>query len=206
MSKIKLYIYIAVGVILIALCVAIGVQSHKLKVAQNNLENTQINYNALENEYNHLSNKNIEYKLNLTQLTLSLDSLNKRMNEVRKELKVKDSEIKRLGYIASVASRTDTLVVRDTIFRNNVKIDTTLTDGEWYKLTLHAEYPNIIAVKPEFKSEKIVVTSAKKVILNPKKCAFLRLFQKKTLVVETEVVESNPYISKTNERFLEVIK
>ena len=69
--------------------------------------------------------------MNIAQLSTSLDSLNMKMNEVRRELKVKDSEIRRLGYIASIATKTDTIVVKDTIFNNDVNIDTLITDGEW---------------------------------------------------------------------------
>lgn len=206
MKNLKLWISIALTLCITTLVVIIGIQCRVIKKTERQLEQKTINFNALENEYNHISLRNIEYKMNIAQLSTSLDSLNMKMNEVRRELKVKDSEIKRLGYIASIAAKTDTIVVKDTIFKNNVKIDTLITDGEWYKLHLHFSYPNTVVVSPEFKSEKVIVTSARRVILNPKKCAIARWFQKKSTIVETEVVESNPYITNTKERFLEVIE
>ena len=206
MKNLRLWISIAAILCITALVVIIGFQYKVIKKTERQLEQKTINFNALENEYNHISSRNIEYKMNIAQLSTSLDSLNMKMNEVRRELKVKDSEIRRLGYIASIATKTDTIVVKDTIFKNNVNIDTLITDGEWYKLHLHFSYPNEVVVSPEFKSEKVIVTSARRVILNPKKCAIARWFQKKSTIVETEVVENNPYITNTKERFLEVIE
>lgn len=206
MKNLKLWLGIGISACITILILIIGFQQRAIKRTERQLEQKSINFNALENEYNSLSSKNIEYKMNIAQLSTSLDSLNMKMNDARRELKVKDGEIRRLGYIASVASKTDTLVVRDTIFKNNVEIDTLITDGEWYKLHLYLRHPNVIVVSPEFRSEKILVTSAKRVILNPKKCAIARWFQKKSIIVETEVVESNPYIVNTKERFLEVIE
>lgn len=201
-----MYIILIVTALFIGLCATIGIQSHNLKKVKGELELSEINYMALENECNKLTTDNIEYKLTVTQLSLSQDSLTSALNRARINLGVKDKEIKRLGYIASQAQKTDTLYIRDSIFVNNVKIDTTIQDGKWYKCDLHLESPNIVAVSPEFTSEKSVITHTEKVILNPKKCKFLRLFQKKSTIIKTEVVENNPYIKSTQERFMEVLQ
>ena len=206
MNKIKLYIILIITTLFIGLCTTIDIQNHKLNKAKNELEISEINYKALENECNKLTSDNIEYKLTVTQLFLSQDSLTSALNRARINLGIKDKEIKRLGYIASQAQKTDTLYIRDSIFLNNVKIDTTIQDGKWYKCDIHLESPNIVSISPEFISEKSVITSTEKVILNPKKCKFLRLFQKKSTIVKTEVVENNPYIKNTQERFMEVIQ
>lgn len=201
-----MYIILIVTALFIGLCATIGIQSHNLKKVKGELELSEINYMALENKCNKLTTDNIEYKLTVTQLSLSQDSLTSALNRARINLGVKDKEIKRLGYIASQAQKTDTLYIRDSIFVNNVKIDTTIQDGKWYKCNLHLESPNIVAVSPEFTSEKSIITHTEKVILNPKKCKFLRLFQKKSTIIKTEVVENNPYIKSTQERFMEVLQ
>ena len=206
MNKIKIGIILAITALFIGLCTTIGIQRNNLNKAKIKLEQSEINYLALENECNKLTNDNIEYKLTVTQLSLSQDSLISALNRARINLGIKDKEIKRLGYIASQAQKIDTLYIRDSIFINNVKIDTTIQDGKWYKCNIHLESPNIISVSPEFISEKSIITSTEKVILNPKKCKFLRLFQKKSTIVKTEVVENNPYIKNTQERFMEVIQ
>ena len=206
MSKIKVYIGLILIALFIGLCTTIGIQRNNLNKAKIKLEQSEINYLALENECNKLTSDNIEYQLTVTQLSLSQDSLTSALNRARINLGIKDKEIKRLGYIASQAQKTDTLYIRDSIFLNNVKIDTTIQDGKWYKCDIHLESPNIISISPEFTSEKSVFTHTEKVILNPKKCKFARLFQKKSTIIKTEVVENNPYIKNTQERFMEVIK
>lgn len=206
MSKIKRYIILILITLFIGLCTTINIQSNNLKKIKSKLELSEINYKALENECNKLTSDNIEYKLTVTQLSLSQDSLTSALNRARINLGIKDKEIKRLGYIASQAQKTDTLYVRDSIFINNINIDTTIQDGKWYKCNIHLESPNIVSISPEFISEKSVFTHTEKVILNPKKCKFARLFQKKSTIIKTEVVENNPYIKNTQERFMEVIK
>lgn len=206
MNKIKICIILIVTALFIGLCTTIGIQRNNLNKAKIKLEQSEINYLALENECNKLTSDNIEYQLTVTQLSLSQDSLTSALNRARINLGIKDKEIKRLGYIASQAQKTDTLYIRDSIFLNNVKIDTTIQDGKWYKCDIHLESPNIVSISPEFTSEKSVFTHIEKVILNPKKCKFARLFQKKSTIIKTEVVENNPYIKNTQERFMEVIK
>ena len=206
MNKIKSYIILIITTLFIGLCTTIGIQNHKLNKTKSELEISEINYKALKNECNKLTSDNIEYKLTVTQLSLSQDSLTSALNRARINLGIKDKEIKRLGYIASQVQKTDTLYIRDSIFLNNVKIDTTIQDGKWYKCDIHLESPNIVSISPEFISAKSVITSTEKVILNPKNCKFLRLCQKKSTIVKTEVVENNPYIKNTQERFMEVIQ
>ena len=129
MNKIKLYIILIITTLFIGLCTTIGIQNHKLNKAKNELELSEINYKALENECNKLTTDNIEYKLTVTQLSLSQDSLTSALNRVRINLGIKDKEIKRLGYIASQAQKTDTLYIRDSIFLNNSASDLGLGTG-----------------------------------------------------------------------------
>ena len=133
MNKIKICIVLIVTALFIGLCTTIGIQRNNLNKAKIKLEQSEINYLALENECNKLTNDNIEYQLTVTQLSLSQDSLISALNRARINLGIKDKEIKRLGYIASQAQKTDTLYIRDSIFLNNIKIDTTIQDGKWYK-------------------------------------------------------------------------
>ena len=58
------------------------------------------------------------------------------MNEVRRELKIKDKDLKQMQYLLSIAQKTDTIVFRDTLFRDrNLQIDTLLGDS-WYNIKL----------------------------------------------------------------------
>ena len=64
----------------------------------------------------------------------------------------------------------------------------------------------MIAVKPEFKSEKHIIVSTKKETVNPpKKFFLLRWFQKKHLVVHVDVVEKNPYVGGETSKYIEIV-
>lgn len=165
------------------------------------------NEKALIVDNNTLSSKNIAYQLTIEQLKYFNDSIINKLDSVRKDLKIKDNNIKQLQYILSEASKKDTIIFSDTIFiDNNLNIDTTLED-KWYTLNLELKYPNIIIAEPTFISEKYIVSSYRKDTINPpKKCKFLRMFQKKHKVIEVEVIDNNPYIINKKQKFIEIIK
>jgi hypothetical protein len=165
------------------------------------------NEKALIADNNTLSSKNIAYQLTIEQLNYFNDSIINKLDSIRKELKIKDNNIKQLQYILSKASKKDTIIFSDTIFiDNNLNLDTTLED-KWYTLNLELKYPNIIITEPTFISEKYVISSYRKETINPpKKCKFLRMFQKKHKVIEVEVIDNNPYIINKKQKFIEIIK
>lgn len=153
-----------------------------------------------------LNTSNRVLKLTIDQLNYFNDSILNEMNEVRKELKIKDNKLKSLSYINSVIEKRDTIIFNDTIFIENIKIDTVIED-KWYSMKLDLEYPNRIITEPSFISEKYIVVSRKKETINPPKKFFIsRWFQKKHWVMEVNVVEKNPYIKESNNRFIEFYK
>ena len=109
-----------------------------------------------------------------------------------------------MQYLLSEAQKKDTIVFRDTLFREpTLKIDTLLGD-RWYQMKLGLRYPSTITAELKFVSEKYIMVDYKKETINPpKKCWLLRLFQKKQRVVEVNVVEKNPYIENKQQRFIE---
>lgn len=174
---------------------------------KNDLNTAINNEKAALAESDSLKNQSIAYKYTIDQLVNSNDSIITKLMEAKKELKIKDKKLKELAYLASQASKTDTIFVQDTIFRDKgFKLDTTIGD-EWYKCEVGLEYPNKISVSPEFKSEKSILVSTKRETLYPgKKCWLARLFQKKHTIVEVNVVEKSPYIETKESKFIEVIK
>lgn len=198
---------ITIGVLIIILVPTIlYIQNQRLK---EELSYTTINMNAYDLENSHLKDRILVYQFSVDQLNYLKDSILVEMNNVRKELKIKDDNIKRLEYIASTASRTDTIYIRetDTIFREpDFHIDT-LKQDEWYSLHLEMSYPNKVTVTPSFKSEKYIITHSRRETIKPsKKCAIGRWFQKKHNVLEVEIVEKNPYIINDKQKFVEIIK
>ncbi len=147
-----------------------------------------------------------DFQLTADQLNASNDSLVSRLNNIRKQLKIKDKEISHLQYLVSQNNKKDTVFLKDTIFRPDVKIDTTLQD-EWRRLTLHAEYPNILSADYSFKNSTAVITHTSRVTVDPpKKCWIGRLFQKKQTIVEINVVQENPYCENKESKFIKIIK
>lgn len=203
----KKYIYIGVACLLVALLGIITLQSGRIKKFKQELIKTNATIEAYSNENYVLKKNNKTFMLTIDELNSLNDSLIVKINDVRKELNIKDKEIKRLGYLASTASKSDTIRFKDTLFVNKFKdADTTITDNGWYKCNIKLRYPNEISINPTFKSEKYVLTSLKREPINkPKKTCIGRFFQKKHDVVTVDVVEKNPFIITDKERFITII-
>ena len=152
--------------------------------------------------------KNAAFQLTIDQLKYCKDSVLKELDKTRKKLKIKDKNVQSLHQVSSSFTRTDTLVLKDTIFREpTFTMDTTLTDGRWYSVMIGMKYPSMLAIKPTFSSEKHLIASTKKETVNPPKKFFLfRWFQKKHTVLKVDVVEKNPYVQDENSRYVEILK
>ena len=205
--KLKSWIYIGVSVLILGMISVISSQSSRIDSLKEDLSISIANEKALFADNDSLNNKGRALQLTVEQLNYINDSIIVKMNEVRKELKIKDRNIKELEYQLSEAKKTDTLIFRDTLFRNpELKIDTTLRD-KWYSLNLKLEYPSTVIASPKFISERYVVQSLRKeTIKPPKKCWLGRLFQKKHKIIETVVIEKSPYIINKQEKYIKIIE
>lgn len=158
-------------------------------------------------ENNGLKDQNRAFQFTVEQLEYFNDSLITKMNEVRKELEIRDRDLKQMQYLLSEAQKKDTIVFRDTLFREPTLDIDTLVGDKWYQMRLGLKYPSTITTDPKFVSEKYIMVDYKKETINPpKKCWLLRLFQKKHKVVEVNVVEKNPYIENKQQRFIEIVE
>lgn len=201
--------YIRIGIVILVSLLAISTytlytNNQKLK---EEISISMSNQKAFIAENSSLKEENRVFKFTIEQLNHYNDSILQKMNEVRKELKIKDKDLKQMQYLLSEAQKKDTIVFRDTLFREpTLKIDTLLGD-RWYQMKLGLRYPSTIITEPKFVSEKYVIVDYKKETINPpKKCAIARWFQKKHKVIEVEVVEKNPYIENKQQRFIEFVK
>ena len=206
-QAIRKYIGITALALISVLGVTTYIQYKKVKSLNIELSISKSNEKAFIEENNELKDRNLAFKFTIDQINYLNDSLITKMNEVRKELKIKDKDLKQMQYLLSTAQKTDTIVFRDTLFRDrNLQIDTLLGDS-WYNIKLGLRYPNLITTTPTFKSEKYIVTSTRKeTIKPPKKCAIARWFQKKHKVVEVIIHEKNPYITNKETRFIEIVE
>ena len=201
--------YIRIGIVILVSLLAISTytlytNNQKLK---EEISMSMSNQKAFIAENSSLKEENRVFKFTIEQLNHYNDSILQKMNEVRKELKIKDMDLKQMQYLLSEAQKKDTIIFRDTLFREpTLKIDTLLGD-RWYQMKLGLRYPSTIITEPKFVSEKYVIVDYKKETINPpKKCAIARWFQKKHKIVEVNVVEKNPYIENKKSKFIEVIK
>lgn len=204
--SIKTDIRVFILIVFIVLISDMFASSKKIRVLESKLEISTTNESILLNQFDSLNSYNKELQLNIEQLKYSNNIILDKLNKVRKELNIKDKELQKLQYQLSISNKTDTIVYRDTIFKEGIKLDTLIKD-DWYSLNLDLEYPSTIIVNPKFKSEKYVVTSLKKEIKGtPKKCWLGRIFQKKHNVVRVEVVEKSPYIETKEQVFINIIE
>lgn len=135
------------------------------------------------------------------------DSILQKMNDVREKLKIKDKEIKELQYQLSEASKTDTLHIKDTIFKDRDFNLDTIKHDKWYSLRLQMSYPSEIIITPSFTSERYVAMYLKKETINPpKKCWIARIFQKKQKIMVVDIEEKNPYIKIKEQRYIKVVE
>lgn len=206
MKQVKIYIGFAV-VIIIALAVSLFLVVKDRRDIEDKWKAAVENVKSYSEQFGSSEDKNRAFKLTIGQLKNSNDSIFKKLDEARKELKIKDSKLKSLQYVSSNFSKADTIHLTDTIFRDaKVNIDTLLSD-EWYSVRVGLKYPSSVVVKPEFRSVKSIIVSAKKETVNPPKRFFLfRWFQKKQVVLNVDVVEKNPYMQKQTDRYAEIIR
>ena len=197
-----------VAIIVILLSV-VGILWQHNRTVNEDWKRAEANVKAYSVQFGKEQQKNTALQLTIDQFGYFKDSILEELNATRRELKIKDSNLKSLQRIASSFSRTDTLIISqvDTLFKEpDLHVDTILGD-EWYQLRLGLKYPSMIAVKPQFKSVKHVVVSSKKETVNPPKKFFLfRWFQKKQRVIHVDVIEKNPYVEDETSRYVEIIK
>lgn len=190
-------------VLICALMTAVSIN----KKTEEKWKRAEANVKAYDNLLGASEDKNIAYQLTVEQLNNMNDSIMMKLNEARKQVKVKDKNLKSVHYVKSTFVRVDTLVMNDTIFKDkHVDVDTIVGD-KWYRAGINLKYPSTIVVKPEFRSEKSIIVSTKKETVNPSKKFWLfRLFQKKHTVVKVDVIENNPYVQGEESRYVEMVK
>lgn len=200
----KKWIFIVLGYIILVGALAIVLKNRNS--FEDKWKTATANVKAYDDLLSSSRNKNAAYQLTIDQLNYSNDSVLQELNDTRRQLKVKDKNLKSVQYVTSTVEKTDTITLKDTIFNDRINIDTVLQDN-WYSLKLKLQYPDTIIVSPSFRSEKNIITSTKKETVNPpKKFWLFRLFQRKHRVLQVDVIEKNPYAVDGESRYVEIIK
>jgi hypothetical protein len=201
----KKYINIIIGLLLLIFFTSTIFLIKNYKSLEDKYLSSKNNEKALLAEYNEVVEDNYLYKITVEQLVEYSDSINRKLLNTLELLDIAKEEVIQMQYIQSSLSRLDTIIIKDTIFRDSIRIDTVIGDN-WYNVQLGLYYPNTIIINPTVISEKHIIMSTEKVTIDPPKKFFLcRWFQKKHTVVNIEVVEKNPYIQTEKNRFIEII-
>ena len=198
-------------VIALSILLCISIYIDRCRIAQNKSNEANLKAYIALNDTLMSTNRMFEFKA--SQLNYLNDSLVNQMNTIRKNMGVKDKNLKGLGYIKS------TVRIHDTVFVNRIRdgdktlsIDTVI-NKKWYQIEIDykgsrcSECKDTLIVSPKISSEKyVVISTSKEYVDAPKKWWLQRIFQKKEEVVDVKVVETNPYIYSDHERFIKVIK
>ena len=204
---VKKYIRIGIVILVSLLSISVYILYTKNQSLKEELSISVSNEKAFIAENSSLKEENRVFKFTVEQLNYYNDSILQKMNDVRKELKIKDKNLKQLQYLLSVSTKKDTVLFTDTVFKDkSLALDTIIGD-KWYNIRLGLKYPNLIYTEPTFTSEKYIIVNKKKETVNPPKKFFLfRWFQRKHWVMEVHIKEKNPYIKETNNKFVEIIE
>lgn len=204
---VKKYIRIGIIILVSLLAVSAYILYNRNQNLKEELSISMSNQKAFIAENSSLKEENRVFKFTVEQLNYYNDSILQKMDEVRKELKIKDKDLKQMQYLLSEATKKDTIVFRDTLFREPTLDIDTLVGDKWYSIRLGLKYPNLITTNPTFISEKYIIVNKKKETINPPKKFFLfRWFQRKHWVMEVNIKEKNPYIKEVNNKFVEIIE
>lgn len=206
-----LFIYNMKKFIIISSILVVGITTIFFLIKRINKLNEQLsisinNEKAFSAENSKLKENNLAFKFTIEQLENSVDSISQEMLEVVNENNIKNKTIEYLQYQLKTYNKIDTLLIRDTIFKNpDFKLDTCLVD-KWNKSCLSLSYPNQIILNNTYYNKSYIIVNSKKEPIKPVKCFLERWFTKKHTVLEITVVDENPYVSTKEQRFVEIIK
>lgn len=161
-------------------------------------ENDRLN-NNIASLNNVIQNETITYQTNLSSLQIANDSL------TRIIAKNVDKKTKEIVYVKSVEHVTDTVQLPPERITIHQQLDTTLTDGEWYRLNIVVDTLYRLSADLVTQSELTYQLSSEKVIPEPRRWWIQRLFQHKVKVHRVKLYERNPYIKHETLRSIEII-
>lgn len=198
----KILIKILSYAILIVIIFLMGQKIHNLNVS---LDNSINNVKAYAAENSGLIESNRVFKLSIEQMEYYNDSLMLEMKKIANDNGIKDRKIQALQYQLEHFAKRDTIILRDTIFRDpDFVLDTCIID-QWNKSCLHMEYPSIITLDNEYKNDKFITLNSHKEPVKPRKWFLPRWFTRKHIVVEVLIIDKNPYVTTPQQRYIEVI-
>ena len=187
--------------IICLLTAAIFVLCSQLKNKNEEINRLSNNIQAYEQIVSNKEENNRVLQLTINELNNSKDSLIQQVNEVKKELKVKDKNLKQVQVINTVIKDTITKVItRDRDFSETLKLNPLTT----IKVN---RTDSILTAKIDIQNQQILFVEEKKVYKNKYKNGWVRFWHfdwKKIRIRQYQIENSNPLIKVTDTRIVEL--
>lgn len=191
--------------VVLAAVAAIALYQKQVNNLKTSLDYAENNVKAYASLNDSITQNNRIFSLKIEDLTRLNDSLFLEMKSVSDRLKIREDRIRQMQYMMDSYNKTDTIIVRDTIFKETgFKLDTLFGD-EWGKTRLQLEHPNTIIVGHSYTNKKHVIFASYKEPIKERKWFLPRWFTRKRIYVEATVVDENPYVETKETRFIECL-
>lgn len=191
--------------VVLAAVAAIALYQKQVNNLKTSLDYAENNVKAYASLNDSITQNNRVFSLKIEDLTRLNDSLFLEMKSVSDRLKIREDRIRQMQYMMDSYNKTDTVIIRDTIFKETgFKLDTLFGD-EWGKTKLQLEHPNTIIVGHSYTNKKHVIFASYKEPIKERKWFLPRWFTRKKTYVEATVVDENPYVETKETRFIECL-
>lgn len=194
--------------LLLAAVLALGLtcvwQGNKIKTQDARISQIYNNYKYYESQFNGTEKENRVLQLTVNELKLSKDSLVQAVNKAKKELKVKDQNLKEAHVINTEMKDTTTvkIITKEVDFTKQLKLNSLTT------ITVSRK-DSILTTILDLKNQQILIVEEKKEYRNKYKNGFVRFLHfdwKRDKVKKYSIINSNPLIKVTDTRVLEIPK
>lgn len=194
--------------LLLAAVIALGLtcvwQGNKIKTQDARISQIYNNYKYYESQFNNTEKQNRVLQLTVNELKLSKDSLVQAINKAKKELKVKDQNLKEAHVINTEMKDTTTvkIITKEVDFTKELKLNSLTT------ITVSRK-DSILTTILDLKNQQILIVEEKKEYRNKYKNGFVRFLHfdwKRDKVKKYSIINSNPLIKVTDTRVLEIPK
>lgn len=190
-------------IIIIGLTAICFLQRNKISKLDKDLLITTNNYKCYEELNKELKNSGRTLQLTIDELQQSNDSMIRVINEVQKELKVKNKALQQAQVINTQMKDTTVtkIITKQIDFKEELKLNPLTT------ITIERK-DSILTTILDIKNQQVLLVEETKEYRNKYKTWFQRLFKldfKKDRVRKYQIHNSNPLIEVTDTRIVEII-
>lgn len=192
--------------LLLASVLALGLtcvwQGNKIKTQDARISQIYNNYKYYESQFNNTEKQNRVLQLTVNELKLSKDSLVQAVNKAKKELKVKDQNLKEAHVINTEMKDTTTvkIITKEVDFTKELKLNSLTT------ITVSRK-DSILTTILDLKNQQILIVEEKKEYRNKYKNGWQRFWHfdwKKDRVQKYQIKNTNDLIKVTDTRVIKM--